>query len=218
MDGRIIDLSLDIYDSAPTFANDPECTVATYHTIESTGYNITRLSMSTHQGTHLDAPSHFFNNGTAVDCLPLERVNGKAIKIDLCHKKPKEPITLEDMLPFQENIFKGSRIIYQTGWDKIFPDKTYFTDFPYLSKELAEWLASREIFLLGMDTPTPNPIDWLAVHHSLLGKGIVIVEGLANLEKLVENEFFFSAAPLKIQGRDGSPVRAFAIEGLLNMG
>lgn len=212
MDCKIIDLSMDIYHGAPTFTYDPKCAVIVHNTIESIGYNITQLSMSTHQGTHLDAPFHFFNNGITVDELPLESMIGKAFKIDLTDKKPKELITIEDMLPYENKIVKGSRVIYQTGWDKKFPDQTYFTDFPYLSKELADWFASKEIFMLGMDTPTPNPIDWMYVHHSLLGKGIVIVEGLANLDKLSKDEFFFFAAPLKIRGRDGSPIRAVAIE------
>lgn len=212
MEEKIIDLSMEIYHGAPTFTFDPKCAVIVHNTVESIGYNITQISMSTHQGTHLDAPYHFLNDGITVDKLPLENCIGKASKVDLTHKKPKEPISVEDFLPFEEKIVKGSKVVYQTGWDKIFPDKSYFSDFPYLSKELADWFASKEIALLGMDTPTPNPIDWMYVHHSLFGKGIIIVEGLANLEKISKEEFFLFAAPLAIKGRDGSPVRAVAIE------
>lgn len=212
MNGRIIDLSMDIYHGAPTFASDPKCGVIVYNTVDSIGYNITQITMSTHQGTHMDAPFHFFDDGVTIDKLPLESCIGDAFKIDMTHKNPKEPLTVEDFLPYESRIVKGSRIVYQTGWDKKFPDKSYFSDFPYLTKELADWFADKEVALLGMDTPTPNPVDWLYIHHSLLGKGIIIVEGLANLEKLEKEEFILIAAPLRITGRDGSPIRALAIE------
>lgn len=212
MESKIIDLSLSIYHNAPTFKNDPECSVVVHNTIDSTGYNITQISMSTHQGTHLDAPYHFFDNGMTVDQIPLETVIGKAVKINLTQKKPKDPITVDDLLPYEACIQKGSRIILHTGWDKIFPCKEYFSDFAYITMELADWLAGKEIALLGMDMPTPNPKDWIYVHHALLGQGIIVVEGLANLGKITQDDFLFIAVPLRITGRDGSPVRAVALE------
>jgi len=60
---RFVDLSLPIYDKAPTFSSDPKCAIVVHHTIESFGYNITQLIMSSNQGTHLDAPLHFLRNG-----------------------------------------------------------------------------------------------------------------------------------------------------------
>ncbi|MDO8685132.1 MAG: cyclase family protein [Clostridiales bacterium] len=214
MNVRIIDLSMDIYHEAPTFAYDPKCAVIVHNTVESIGYNITQISMSSHQGTHLDAPFHFINDGTTVDELPLESFAGKAFLVDMRHKKPHEPLNIDDFLPYENRISKGTRLIYQTGWDKKFPDKSYFSEFPYLTKELADWFAGKGIMMLGMDTPTPNPVDWKYVHHALLGKGIVIVEGLANLNKITADEFLFVAAPLRLKGRDGSPVRALAFENI----
>lgn len=211
---KVVDLSLDIYHGAPTFSYDPKCAVVVHNTVETIGYNITQISMSTHQGTHLDAPFHFFDNGMTVDNVPLDIVIGSAFKIDLKHKKSKEPLIINDLLKVEDRIAKGSRIILQTGWDKEFPAKSYFTEFPYITKELADWLAQKEIALVGMDIPTPNPVDWMDIHHALLGKGIIIVEGLANLDKIEKDDFIFIAAPLKILGRDGSPVRAVALEEL----
>ncbi|MDR2653097.1 MAG: hypothetical protein LBC68_12460, partial [Prevotellaceae bacterium] len=70
----------------------------------------------------------------------------------------------------------------------------------------------KKIGLVGMDMPTPNGDDWKYVHIKMLGAGILIVEGLANMEQLPNNEVFtFYSLPLKLQGRDGSPVRAIAI-------
>jgi kynurenine formamidase len=93
----------------------------------------------------------------------------------------------------------------------VFPKKEFFSDFPYVSTELAAWLAEKKVGLVGMDTPTPNCIDWKIVHETFLSNNILIVEGLTNLDKLNSEEFTFIALPLKFKGGDGSPVRAVAI-------
>ncbi|NBD25607.1 cyclase family protein [Paenibacillus glycinis] len=211
---RIVDLSLEIYHGAPNFAWDPKCAVIVHNTTESIGYNMTQLSMSTHQGTHLDAPYHFLDDGKTVDQLDLHQCIGPAILVDLTYKQPKEPIGIRDFEPYADRIMAGAKVIYRTDWFKQLPDRRYFSDFPYMTIELAEWLAERRIGLIGMDVPTPNPTDYDPVHKILLGAEIVVVEGLANLGDIGESEFYFSAAPLKIRGRDGAPIRAYAMLGL----
>jgi len=211
MEGKIVDLSLDLYHAAPTFPLDPKCAVIVHHTVDSMGYNISQLVMSTHQGTHLDAPFHFLDDGKTVDQLDLKKCVGNALLVDLSHKKAKEPLTVADFAHVADRIGEGTRLIYRTDWHKQYPNKPYFSDFPYMTIELAEWLAERKIAMIGMDVPTPNPTDFDPVHKVLLGAEIVIVEGLANLEEVGTDEFFFMAAPLKIKGRDGSPVRALAM-------
>lgn len=212
MKGRIIDLTMDIFDGAPTMPMDPKCSVSEHCNLDTLGYNLARVTLSTHQGTHLDAPYHFFYDGVTVDRLDISKCMGKAFKVDLTYKKPKEPITVEDFLPYEDKVTDGAIILYHTGWDKIFPDKNYFSDFPYLTKELADWFAIKKINLIGMDTPTPNGTEWKYVHERMLSSGIVIVEGLANMEEIKKDEFTFIGLPLKIRGRDGSPIRAIAIE------
>lgn len=211
MKGTLIDLSMDIYHAAPTFAFDPKCAVIVHNTVDSIGYNITQLSMSTHQGTHLDAPFHFLDDGKTVEQLDLNKCIGEALLVDLSHKQPKEPITPEDFAGYADRIGEGTRLIYRTDWHKQYPQKHYFSDFPYMTIELAEWLAERKIALIGMDVPTPNATDYDPVHKILLSAEIVIVEGLANLGDIGTDTFFFMAAPLRIRGRDGSPVRAIAM-------
>lgn len=211
MAGQILDLSLDIYHGAPTFAWDPKCGVIVHNTIATIGYNITQLSISTHQGTHLDAPFHFLEDGKTVEQLDLQKVIGPAVLIPLEHKQAKEPLTVADFEPYAEHIVPGARVVYRTGWDQQFPAPHYFSDFPYMTVELSRWLAEREIGLIGMDVPTPNPKEYTEVHQVLLGKEIVILEGLARLAQIRTRQFFLMAAPLRIKGRDGSPVRALAM-------
>lgn len=211
---RIVDLSLEIYHGMPTFAWDPKCAVIVHNTTDTIGYNMTQLSMSTHQGTHLDAPYHFLDDGKTVEQLNLDQCVGPAILVDLTYKQPKEPIEIKDFEPYADRITEGAKVIYRTDWFKELPRRHYFSDFPYMTIELATWLAERKIGLIGMDVPTPNPTDYDPVHKILLGAEIVVVEGLANLGDIGADEFFFSAAPLKIRGRDGAPIRAYAMLGL----
>jgi len=118
---------------------------------------------------------------------------------------------VETFLPHADAFDSGTRIILRTGWEKQFGKETFFTDFPYITPEAAEWIADTGIALLGMDLPTPGKDAW-GTHLPLLAPGveIVIVEALRNLDRLPE-KFTLSAFPLNLKGIDGSPVRAIAI-------
>jgi kynurenine formamidase len=89
---------------------------------------------------------------------------------------------------------------------------------PRISRELAEWCVERRIRLLGVEPPSVADVKDLAevteIHRILLSGQIVIVEGLANLEAVRQERVLFGALPLKIEGGDGSPCRAFALEGV----
>ena len=123
---------------------------------------------------------------------------------------PKTPITSEMLRKHEAKFQSGAKVVCRTGWDRMFNRPEFFTDFPSFTVEAAQWIAARRIGLLGMDMPTPST-EWKEVHWALLGKGteIVIVEGLANLDRVPER-FTLAAFPLNITGRDGSPVRAVA--------
>jgi kynurenine formamidase len=130
----------------------------------------------------------------------------------LTAKQPGEAIEPADLLPYVKFIEQGCCVLLQTGWEKHFPEQSFFAGFPYVSKSLADWFVEKNIGLVGMDMPTPNGDDWQYVHIKMLGAGVLIVEGLANMDQLPDNEVFtFFSLPLKLQGRDGSPVRAIAI-------
>ena len=211
MPGKIIDLTADIYDRAPTMPMDPKCSVIEHCTLDTLGYNLTRVTFSTHQGTHVDAPFHFFYDGETVDKVDLSRYIVRAIKVDLIYKKPKEAITVKDLLKYEHFIDKGLSLLLHTGWDKKMSQKEFFSDFPYISIELSKWFAQKKVKLIGMDLPCPNISDWAIVHQTLLGNSVLIVEGLVHMEEIEDQEFTFIALPLKIRGRDGSPVRAIAV-------
>ena len=211
---RIIDISMEIYDGAPPFPGDAPCEVVPYHTIAEAGYNTTRLSLSSHHGTHLDAPLHFLDDGFGVDRIDLGKCVGPAVLIDMAHKAPRALIDVADLEPYADRVGEGARVVIRTGWDRVYPEPRYFSDFPSITLEAASWLADRKISLLGMDMPTPNGESDEAVtqvHRVLLRAEVVIVEWLARLDEIPGDAFYLVAAPLKIRGRDGSPIRALAI-------
>ena len=211
---RIVDLSLNIYDKAPTFWPDPKTTVIPHLRIENMKYNITQLILSSHLGTHLDAPYHFFDEGRTVDKLDLKKCFGAARVLNFTEKKAKEEITRADLEAYDKALTPGARIIIHTGWDRQFPDDRYFSDCPGITPEGCAYLVERKISCLAMDMPTIYVPDFVTVHHALLRAEILVVEGLAHLNRLENESVLFMALPLKITGRDGSPCRAAAIDGL----
>ncbi|MDR1388632.1 MAG: cyclase family protein [Treponema sp.] len=212
MSGKIIDLTAPLSDGDPGMAMDPKISISWHCTLETLGYNLSRLVTSLHQGTHMDAQRHFYNDGETIDALPLEHCVVKAVRLDVTKKTPDTPITPDDLAGVEKFIDGGCSVLLHTGWDKKFPQAAFFSGFPYVSKELADWFVEKKITLVGMDIPTPNGYDWKYVHLKMLGERIVIVEGLANLEQLpLDTPFTFFSLPLKLKGRDGSPVRAIAI-------
>ena len=211
---RLVDLSLDLYDKAPVFWPDPKTAILPHLTIENLGYNITQLSISSHLGTHLDAPFHFFHDGKTVDQIALHTCFGPAWVLDFTSKGAQDTITREELERYNDKITEGARIIIHTGWYKCFPDDSYFNELPSITVEACEYLAEKEIACLAMDFPSVNYQNYQEAHKALLKNEVVIVEGLNNLGLLKEDRVVFIALPLRIRGRDGSPCRAIAIEGL----
>ena len=185
-------------------------------TIDGKGWNTTLLHLYSHAGTHLDAPCHFIEQGVALEDVSLEKCVGPAQVIDLSFVKPRELITVEHLSPYADKIGPGARLLLKTGWSARVGSPEYRNQLPRVSLPLAEWLARRNIALLGVEPPSVVDVnskeELTSVHRVLLEAGIVIVEGLANLDALQGDEVTFIALPLKLEGGDGSPVRAIAIE------
>jgi arylformamidase len=210
---RLVDLSFDIYDRAPTFWTDPKTAVIEHYRTEHLGYNMTQLLLSTHTGTHLDAPFHFLDDGLTVDRIDLRRGFGPAWVLDFRHKLPKEEIAVAELESYGDKIRPGSRLIVRTGWDRVFPDPRYFSDMPALSVEACRHLAERRVACVAMDTPSVNWSDYSTAHRELLGAEVLIIESLRGLERLQGDRVILMALPLRIRGRDGSPCRGVALDG-----
>lgn len=205
---KLIDLSHPLEHGQQAFPSDPKLSIIPHGNTKTLRYNITQISIGSHQGTHLDAMYHFLDDGKTLDQMPLEWFYGTAHVLRI-PKKPNEEITVEDFLPFEDVLQPEAKIIFETGWHTHFGKDDFFNDFPSLTQDAARYLVSKKIRLLGMDIPTPGK-DWYELHHILLPAEIVVVESLANLNNAPDT-FTFMGFPLNFKGRDGSPIRAVAL-------
>ena len=210
-----IDLSLIISESIPNFPGSPKPQFIHWSDIENDGYNLELLFLSSHTGTHIDAPFHFIKNGLKINQIPLDRLVGKAILIKL-KKTRNSSIKKSDITLYEKKNGKipdHSSIFFFTSWQKNLKKNNYFTENPGLDISSAKYLASKKINLVGIDSPSIDlGIDESFVAHRILSKNnILIVENLANLDKIMSKEFIFTILPLKIKNATGSPVRAIAL-------
>jgi kynurenine formamidase len=197
-------------------------------------YSANNYSAAEHGGTHIDAPIHFSKTGQSVDEIPLEKLFGKAIKIDISSKALANPdylVSVEDLLDWEKKekttIPKGSIVLLQTGFSKYYPDKIKYLGtknrggnavkelhFPGLSPAAAKWLVEkRTINAIGIDTPSIDygQSEYFESHVTLLSKNIPVFENLANLDQLPNQGFEIIALPMNIKGGTGAPLRIIAI-------
>ena len=126
---KIIDLSHPLEHGQPNFPFDPKISIIEHGNIASLGYNITQFSMSTHQGTHLDAPFHFYDDGMTLDKIPLDKFYGQATLIDFAPRtilESKTPITPEMLSVHEEKFQPGAKLVLRTGWDRMFGKTEFF--------------------------------------------------------------------------------------------
>ena len=211
---KLLDLTLTVSENIPTFPGSPQPSFVQDKNIKNDGYNSELLFLSSHTGTHLDAPYHFQEKGEKIHEISLKRLVSSAILVK-SRKKGDQPITKTDIQKFEKKhgkIPSGSSIIFWTGWQKMIKNTSYFVRNPGLSTAAAKYLVSKKINLVGTDSPS---IDLgkdkrFPVHHIFSKNNVLIVENLTNLEKIRSSKFHFVVLPLKLKGATGSPVRAIA--------
>jgi len=212
---KIIDLTLTISEKTPTFPGSPQPNFINWETIEKDGYNLELLFLSSHTGTHIDAPYHFVKKGQKIHEIVTRRLVTEAVLIKI-RKGANQGITKSDIQKFEKKngkIDDGSTVIFHTGWQKNLKKKSYFLKNPGLTVSGGNYLASKKINLVGIDSPSIDlGIDSkFSVHHVLAKNGILIVENLSNLEQIHSEKFHLIVAPLKLKNATGSPVRAMAL-------
>ena len=208
----IYDISLSISPNLPTWPGDPGLKLDQYASIDKgEHYNATQISSSVHLGTHVDAPRHFLNDGSAVEELPLEVLTGPCYVAQL--PDGIEAITAE-VLDRTEITSEMKRVLFGTSnshyWAK--GESRFQTDFVAITEDGAEWLVERGVQLVGVDYLSVAPYEEsIPTHVVLLKAGVVVVEGL-NLSNIMRGFYDLYCLPLKIAGSDGAPARAILIQ------
>ena len=197
-------------------------------------YTANNFETAEHGGTHIDAPIHFAENTMSVDELPLEKLVGSAIKIDVTEKAKDNPdylISIDDFKAWEKQqgmqIPNGSIVLLETGYSKFYPDAQKYLGttnrgedavkelhFPGLDPKAATWLVkNRNINAIGLDTPSIDygQSTYFKSHVILLSENIPAFENLTNLDLLPSKGFSIVALPMKIKGGSGAPLRIVAL-------
>jgi kynurenine formamidase len=209
-----LDLTLTISEKIPSFPDSPTPQFLNWSTIKDNQYNLELLFLSSHTGTHIDAPYHFTKTGLKIHQIPLNRLIGNALLIKTRKGKDQE-ITKRDLLDFEHKYGKiknSSSVFFFTGWQKNLKKNNYFLNNPGLSKSATKYLVSKKINLVGIDSPSIDRgiNNQFSTHKILAKNNILIVENLSNLEKISKFNFDYIILPLKLKNASGSPVRAIA--------
>lgn len=196
-------------------------------------YAANNFETAEHGGTHIDAPIHFSKGKQTVEEIPLDKLIGNAIKIDVSQKALKDQDYLVSVQDFKEweatngKIEDGVIVLLETGHSKYYPDKLKYLGtnqrgaeaikllhFPGLSAEAAKWLVeNRSISAIGIDTPSIDygQSEYFKSHVILLSDNIPAFENVTNLSQLPNTGFEVIALPMKIKGGSGAPLRIVAI-------
>lgn len=209
---KLIDLSHTLSSQTQPYPGSTPPQIRQTALIEKNGYREKMLGLSSHLGTHVDAPAHMLPHGRTLDGFAVEKFYGRAFIIDARRASGPKGIALSVLQQIPENL-AFDIILFYTGWSANWAGDTYFDSYPFFSEELAEALCRKKLKAVGIDGPSADAADskTYPAHHLFLGSETLIIENLCNLEKLNRKEFMLALFPLKVKDADGSPVRAVAI-------
>jgi arylformamidase len=213
---KIVDLTLEITSDMIIFPGYPMPHFIKWSKFDIQGYISEVMFLSTHTGTHMDAPFHFNPNGQTIDQVEVNRyICNNAILIKI-QRNANEMITSDDITRNSKyEIKEKDTVVFSTGWEKQIKQKdSYIRDNPGLSKDAAEYLVEKKVNAVGIDCPSIDiGIDGgLIAHKTLLSNQILVIENLCNLYELNNGKFILLVTPLKLAGASGSPIRAVGIE------
>lgn len=204
MNPSFYDITQTISDTLITWPTDPAVSIRKTKRIScGDAWNLSELTFGSHCGTHIDAPYHVDENGITVDQIPLDSLIGDVTVFEIKHS---EKIDVEEVKSLK--IENCKRVIFKTKNSAYGEYPEFRKDFVYITQEAAAYLAVHNVKLVGIDSLSVDKFDNLHAdaHHTLLKKGIIIIEGL-DLREVQPGDYELIVLPLKIKGGDGSPAR-----------
>ena len=204
---KSLDVSVTLHHGMVHWPGDPAVVITRTSDLErGDPATVSKLSMGSHTGTHMDAPRHFIRAGKGLDDMPLETTVGRARVIAIRNAKAILP---EELRPHR--IRRGERLLFKTrNSTRCWKTDRFVKDFVSLSPEAARFLAQRRVRLVGIDYLSVGSYrerNGVAVHQTLLGAGVWILEGL-DLSRVRSGRYELICLPLKIRSGDGAPARA----------
>lgn len=204
---KLIDLTHTFGKQMPVYPGDALPELRQIAVVGKDDFTDHQLTTGMHVGTHMDAPWHMLEGGERLSEISVERFFGRGRLIDARGASKVDADRLNGV-PLQ----KGNVVIVMTGWGEKFRDPDYYTQYPELSEGFAEALVRAGVSIVGMDTPSPDRPPF-RVHKILLGAGVLIIENLTNLDRLIDvPQFDVIALPMKLD-TDAGPVRVVARVG-----
>ena len=201
---QLYDATLAIHEKMAVFPGDPPFKKEPVFQIQTgDDFNLTRITMGTHLGTHVDPPAHFIENGATVDQLSLETLVGPGVVADLRGCSQIDRRALE-----KASIADYKRVLMKTDNGPLLLESSFHKDYVQLTEDGARYLVERKVCLVGIDYLSielhENPGS--PVHHLLLEAGVLVAEGVHLLE-IPPGEYEIFCLPLKIKSADGAPAR-----------
>ena len=187
----------------PAYPVDPPVGIEVVQRAGEAPYGLARLDLTTHSGTHVDAPAHFVTGGATVDTLALEILIGKARVVELPGRERVDRPDLE-ALDLRDDL----RVLLKTRMSGQLLKPGYQQDHVYLTGDAALYLAQAGLKLVGFDYLSIDRFgdSSYPAHRALLAAGVVVVEGL-DLSEVEPGEYDMTCLPLRVGGGDGAPAR-----------
>ena len=207
---QIYDISLTISPELPVWPGDPKVFIEQVSTLgKQSDANVSRVNMSVHTGTHVDAPYHFVKEGATVDKISLKQLIGRAYVLHL----PDVDFITADAIRSAKIPPRTKRVLIKTRnsiyWNKQI--KNFQTDYVGVTQDGARYLIDFGVKLVGIDYLSIAPYDQQApTHRELLNAGVIVIEGL-NLSRVSEGRYTLYCLPLKMAELDGAPARAILV-------
>lgn len=207
---KIIDISWPITPDITGYKDSQDATFSATHSFELNNMRKSRIVLSSHVGTHVDAPAHFLQKGKTIDQISLASLIGTCAVIDLTNIE--NSITRQDLESYQ--LSKGLIVLLKTRNSELVENAPFDPEFIYLDSEAALYCVELGVKAIGIDYigVERNQPDH-STHHTLLSNNISIIEGL-RLEHVAEGFYFLVCLPLPVIGLEAAPARAILIADL----
>ncbi len=193
---QLFDLTLPLGPGLPLQPGDPPLTLSSASSHAVDGYQVTKVCLGSHTGTHVDAPRHFYPGGLTLDQFPLERLVGRGVVFD-CREVAGSSVGYLVARQLQEHVVAPNGLVL------------LWTEGRLLTQEAAAMLLEAGVGLVGVDAPSLDAEPY-PVHRLLLAHNVLIVENLCGLGHLGTGPVECAFLPLALAGTDGAPVRGIA--------